>query len=251
MNWNEHRALPGSLKRVLLASLAVFALVAIAPNVANAQTPDDAPYSGDVAADGGVTLLVADKPGGVDIDDLVASLEDAGCDVWTIGITVEGDWATYVPGAPPFVNAAFPETLPEDMPFAVLCRDEEEESTEATAEDAVAVLEAYFADLDAGRYEDAYDAWREGRNVQTLEEFEAGYANTASVSVEVGEPGRIDAGAGQRYIEIPVVISSTLDDGTEQTFEGNYILHHTADIPGATPEQQLWHIYDAEIEQVD
>jgi hypothetical protein len=67
--------------------------------------------------------------------------------------------------------------------------------------------------------------------------------------VEIGAPGRIDAGAGQRYIDIPVVIHATLDDGTQQRFEGTYTLHRTAEIAGATPEQQMWHIYSADITQ--
>jgi hypothetical protein len=161
-----------------------------------------------------------------------------------MGVTQGGAWLLYVPRAPDIVNEAFPNPLPAQMPFAIICNPQNDD-TQA----AVQVIRDYIADLDAGDYPAAYALWEPGRNPQTLEQFEAGYAHTTSVSVEIGTPGRIDAGAGQRYITVPVVIHATLDNGTQQRFEGTYTLHRTAEIPGATPEQQMWHIYSADIAQ--
>ncbi len=128
-----------------------------------------------------------------------------------------------------------------------------DEFTEPTAEDAVAVLDRYFAAIGTGDYETAYSLWRnEGEaSGQTYEEFVEGFAETASISWEIGEPGRIDPGAGQRYIEIPVTITARTTDGSTQRFEGSYVLHHTANVPGATPEQLLWHINSADVSEVD
>lgn len=124
---------------------------------------------------------------------------------------------------------------------------------EQTAEDAVAVLDAYFSAIGTSDYETAYQLWRDGGEAsgQSYDEFVEGFAETASISWEIGEPGRIDAGAGQRYIEIPVRIVARTTAGAEQTFEGAYVLHHTADIDGATAEQRTWHINSADVVEVE
>lgn len=128
-----------------------------------------------------------------------------------------------------------------------------ESSGEATAEDAVAVLDRYFSAIGTGDYETAYSLWRNDGEAsgQTFEEFAAGFDATASVSWDIGEPGRIDPGAGQRYIEIPVSITARTSDGESQRFEGAYVLHHTADIPGATEEQLLWRIDSADVSEAE
>ena len=125
--------------------------------------------------------------------------------------------------------------------------------TEPTAEDAVAVLDQYFTAIGTGDYETAYGLWRnEGEaSGQTYDEFVAGFDKTASISWDIGEPGRIDAGAGQRYIEIPVTITARTTDGETQHFEGSYVLHHTANIPGATSEQLQWRIDSADMTQTN
>ena len=125
--------------------------------------------------------------------------------------------------------------------------------TEPTAEDAVTVLDQYFTAIGTGDYKTAYALWRnEGEaSGQTYEEFAAGFDKTASISWDIGEPGRIDAGAGQRYIEIPVTITARTTDGGTQHFEGSYVLHHTANIPGATSEQLQWRIDSADMSQTN
>ena len=232
---------------ILLAAAVSLALGAFmtAPIVAGAQEPP-IPYSGDVPSSGGVGLLIVAQDTGP--AGLADALQAAGCDARSIAITENGSWLVYIPGAPSFVNAGFATQLLQGTVFALSCAAPYQEPT---AQDAVALLEGYFADLDAGRYDEAYAAWRTGSNPQTLAEFEAGYAHTTSVTAEIGEPGPIDAGAGQRYIEIPVTIQATLDDGTGQHFEGSYVLHHTANIPGATQEQLTWHIRSATVTQTD
>jgi hypothetical protein len=232
---------------MLLAAAVGLALGAFmtVPMVAGAQEPP-IPYSGEVPASGGVGLLIVTQdtsPGA-----LSDALEAVGCDARSIATTTNGSWRVYIPGAPSFVNAGFSTLLPQGTVFALFCAAPYQEPT---VEDAVALLEGYFTDLDAGRYSDAYAAWRTGSNPQTEAEFEAGYAHTTSVTANIGEPGAIDAGAGQRYIEIPVSIFATLDDGTVQHFEGTYVLHHTANIPGATAEQLTWHIRSATVTQTN
>ena len=126
-------------------------------------------------------------------------------------------------------------------------------SGEPTADDAVAVLDRYFSSIGTGTYETAYTLWRnEGEaSGQTYEEFASGFGETASISWEIGDPGAIDAGAGQRFIEIPVRIVARTTEGASQHFEGMYVLHHTARIEGATPEQRLWRIHSAKVDVVE
>jgi|GEM_PF-476836 len=225
------------------------AAAAVMPGVAGAQAPD-APFSGDLPSRGGVALLTATQD--VTPDALDVSLGEAGCPVISISITEEGRWWVHIPNAPDFVNALFPAQVDSGAGFLALCATPAAPGDgEQTAEDAVAVVEAYFALLDAGEYADAYDLWRHAPDGQTVQEFTDGYVDTASVAVDVGEPGRIDPGAGQRYIPVPVVVTATLDDGTLQVFEGEIVLHHTADIPGATDEQRAWRLYSADLVQTN
>lgn len=121
------------------------------------------------------------------------------------------------------------------------------------ADEAVAVLDRYFSAIGTRNYEAAYVLWRgQGEaSGQTLEEFVDGFGETASISWEIGEPGRIDPGAGQRYIEIPVRIVARTTSGESQQFEGSYVLHRTTDIPGATEEQRQWRIHSADVQPVE
>ena len=144
-----------------------------------------------------------------------------------------------------------PGTTPEATPIATPGAGETVDPTpggnpdgEPTADDAVDVLDAYFSAIATGDFETAYVLWSHDGEAsgQAFEEFAAGFAATASVTWEVREPGRIDPGAGQRYIEIPVTVTAVTTDGETQHFEGTYVLHHTGDIEGATAEQRVWRI---------
>lgn len=220
------------------AVIAAILLAVATPRAGEAQA---SPFAGTLPPPGGAALLVTSTA--LPAADLANAIIDEGCTLRLMAVTDAGRWLLYIPGAPALVNAAFPTSLTSGTPFVVLCEPE------PTPEDAVEVVRRYIADLDAHGYAEAYAAWEPGRNPLTYAQFVAGYAHTVSVAVDIGTPGRIDAGAGQRFIEVPVVIHATLDDGTHQTFEGILTLHHTANIPGSTLEQRHWHLYAAAITQ--
>lgn len=160
---------------------------------------------------------------------------------------------TGVPTATPFpTGTGAPSTATSD-PTSTAEPTGTAADGEPTADDAVAVLDAYFTAIGTGDYETAYQLWRNDGEAsgQTFDEFVDGFAETASISWEIGEPGRIDPGAGQRYIEIPVRVVARTTDGAPQEFEGAYVLHQTADIEGATPEQRVWRIHSAEMVEVE
>ncbi|WP_230635533.1 hypothetical protein [Sphingomonas sp. Leaf4] len=140
-----------------------------------------------------------------------------------------------IPGvsAPPPAETPGPAPVP-DLPV----------QPEAGADAAVTVLRDYFAALSGGRYAEAYRLWN-GRGEaagMTRQAFADSFAKYAEYRATIGTPGRIDAGAGQRYIDIPVRVTGRLRDGTPVVLEGPVTLHRTGDIDGATAEQRSWRI---------
>src|SRR3546814_2145921 len=95
----------------------------------------------------------------------------------------------------------------------------------------------------SGSYARAYALWSDGGRAskQTPQQFADGFADTAQVVATLGEPGRVDPGAGQRYIQIPVGITATTSDGSVRRYAGTYTLHRTV-VDGATAEQRAWRI---------
>lgn len=122
---------------------------------------------------------------------------------------------------------------------------------EPTPQDAVAVIGDYYAAINAGSYARAYALWSEDGHAsgQTPQQFADGFADTAQVVVTLGEPGRVDPGAGQRYIQVPVAINATADDGSVRRYAGTYTLHRTV-VDGATAEQRAWRIASADLREV-
>ena len=124
---------------------------------------------------------------------------------------------------------------------------------ESLQQEAVQVISDYYSAIARRDYEQAYSAW-EGDGAasqQSFEQFKQGFANTTSVTVEVGKPGRPDPGAGSIYIEIPVTVTAVTTNGTPQRFRGSYVLRRVNDVPGSTPEQRRWHLHSANITQVN
>ncbi|MEH2058858.1 MAG: hypothetical protein V7K97_22425 [Nostoc sp.] len=124
--------------------------------------------------------------------------------------------------------------------------------TKPPEEKAVQVIRDYYSAIARLDYKQAYLVW-EGNGAaskQSFEQFKQGFANTTSVAVEVGKPGRPDPGAGSIYIEIPVTVTAVATNGTPQRFRGSYVLRRVNNVPGSTPEQQRWHLYSAKITQV-
>ncbi len=116
---------------------------------------------------------------------------------------------------------------------------------------AVAVVQRYYAALNARDYATAWAQWGEhGPPNQTLDKFQAGFAGTRSTRVTIGtlEPG--DAGAGSIYQTVPVTVDSQLQDGTRQRFVGDYVMRRVNDVDGASPAQLRWHIGQAKLKAV-
>lgn len=143
--------------------------------------------------------------------------------------------AATAPDAMPGNGAA-----PDPYPIA-------EPDPEQDVADAVAVAETYFRLLGKGDYRAAYNLWRdEGQATgMSARQFADSFDAYTRYSGEIGEPGRVDAGAGQRHIEIPVAIAARLRDGNRSVrMEGELILQRSAAIDGTLQADRRWRIRD-------
>lgn len=124
----------------------------------------------------------------------------------------------------------------------------EDQSDDDGAEAAAAVIRDYYAAIAARDYARAYGYWGDGgaASGQSFEQFRAGFAETASVTAQVGAPGRIEGAAGSRYVSVPVEVHATTTAGAAQCFRGTYTLRRAV-VPGATEEQRRWHIASADM----
>lgn len=113
-----------------------------------------------------------------------------------------------------------------------------------SAQGAADVVQRYYGLLEAKRYAEARTLWEAGADgaANDASAFAQGFADYGEYHANVGAPGEIDAGAGQRYVEVPVVVYGRRKSGAAFNAKYKVTLHRTADIDGATPEQKTWHI---------
>lgn len=120
----------------------------------------------------------------------------------------------------------------------------------STAEDAVQLIRNYYRWINQKKYQGAFTIWEKhedgyAANGQSFEKFAGGFSDTASVSVEIGEPGGIEGAAGSNYIEIPVVILAQTKSGKAQKFAGTYTMRSSN-----MADDMSWYIYSAKVRKV-
>lgn len=116
---------------------------------------------------------------------------------------------------------------------------------------AASIIREYYGAINARQYETAYHLWSQKGEAsgQTLAEFQRGFDDTASVTVEIdNDHGMLEGAAGSEYATVPVKVRAVTHDGRQQHFEGEYVLRRSM-VDGATPEQQAWRIYSAKIRE--
>jgi hypothetical protein len=154
------------------------------------------------------------------------------------------------PTAPGLANTGVSNTMDAPAPTAATAETPalpEAEPADDGAEAAAQVLRDYYALIARKQFREAWDLWdREGQaSGMAPDAFAASFNKYRNFTAQLGSPGRIDAGAGQRYITIPVTVSGTLRDGAPFAMEGPVTLHRAADIDGATAAQRRWRIYES------
>jgi hypothetical protein len=93
--------------------------------------------------------------------------------------------------------------------------------------DSAAVIRSFYNALDRKEYDRAYSYWENGAASQQLlpyPQFKQGYAATGLIQVTIGGiTGGV--GAGQTYNSVPVALTATLTDNSNQLYTGCYVLH--------------------------
>lgn len=119
-----------------------------------------------------------------------------------------------------------------------------------SAQGAAQVVQIYYALIEEGKYSAAWALWQDGGKASGMsaDAFGASFAKYSAYHANIGAPGRVDAGAGQRYVTVPVQAYGTLKNGNRPfNMLGSITLHRTADIPGAMAEQRSWHISGSDV----
>lgn len=144
----------------------------------------------------------------------------------------------------PIDPATLPAPPPPGAAYAIA-------DNEPAAQEAIGVVRDYYAAINARNYAQAFALWSDGGRAtgQSPQQFADGFARTNGVSVEVMSPGRIDGAAGSRYIEVPVALSTTQEDGSQRKFVGSYTLRRAV-VDGASTEQRAWRIASADLREV-
>lgn len=112
------------------------------------------------------------------------------------------------------------------------------------------VVRRYTDALAARRYAEAWALWEQQGRASGMTEaaFAASFAKYATYKATVGTPYDEDAGAGQRYISVPVTVTGTLTSGEPFRLEGPIVLHKVADgIDSDDPNQHAWYIRTSEM----
>ncbi len=116
---------------------------------------------------------------------------------------------------------------------------------------AVDVLTSLFNAINRKEYDRAYSYWESGASgLPSYDQFKAGYANTAAVTLISGNVSG-GVGAGQYYYSVPVVLVSQTTNGQTQTFSGCYTLHLANPIIQDAPPYHPIQIQSANIQQVN
>lgn len=114
---------------------------------------------------------------------------------------------------------------------------------------AEALMLSWVNALNQKQYLRAYSYWEPNApQLPPFPQFEQGYQNTATTQISFGQMTE-DAGAGQFYTNVPVILTSQLTNGTFQTFVGCYTLHLANPGIQGVPFQSL-SIRSANVQQV-
>lgn len=162
----------------------------------------------------------------------------------------QGDIDTYAANTlqspTPVASPAAPvATRVQPVASPALVAEEDTATDPGSASGAVAAVRHYHALIAAKDFGPAWHLWDDdGRaSGMTERQFAGSFARFARYRAEVGAPGPVDAGAGQRYVEVPVRVTGTLTGrGDPFVLAGPFTLHRVADIDGATPDQRQWRI---------
>ncbi len=179
---------------------------------------------------------------------LIPACALAACTSQPTNDTVPAGNATIVPDAAPTLAPLDPPApgepggLDNDMtPVS------EAPFTPDSAQGAANVVQTYYALLGEKNYAGAYKLLEPGAAGTNARDFAASFARFSEYHANIGAPGDVDAGAGQRYVTVPVQVYGRLKEGGRPfNLRGSATLHRT-EVDGATLEQKSWHIRSIDV----
>ena len=118
-----------------------------------------------------------------------------------------------------------------------------------SAQGAANVVQSYFALIEQGRYGEAWRLWSDGGQASGMSEaqFAAAFDRYREYHARIGAPGEIEGAAGSLYVEVPVQAYGRLSSGEPFNRLGSVALRRVNDVPGSTPEQRRWHIFQSDL----
>ena len=111
---------------------------------------------------------------------------------------------------------------------------------------AVSVIQSYYNAITRKEYVRAYSYYEDGQGVDPFDKFQAGYANTASVSVAYGQVGS-EGAAGSTYYTVPVSLDAVSTSGKHSYFAGCYTLRLANPQIQAAPPFRPLHIVSGKL----
>ena len=149
------------------------------------------------------------------------------------------------PLAPPAPGA--PGGLPDDRtPIS------EAPAAPDSAQGAAQVVERYYALIGEGKYKLAWQMWHGGGTGSRLTpaDFADSFSEFSEYHANIGAPGRIDAGAGQRFVTVPVQVYARLKQTRKPYYEIGSVTLRRSDVDGGTAAQKVWHIQQVALKPV-
>lgn len=121
-----------------------------------------------------------------------------------------------------------------------------------SAQGAAHVVERYYALIGEGKYKPAWQMWRAGGAGSRLTptDFADSFSEFSEYHANIGAPGRIDAGAGQRYVTVPVQVYARLKQTRKPYYAIGSVTLQRSDVDGGTDAQKVWRIQQVALKPV-
>lgn len=137
------------------------------------------------------------------------------------------------PRQPDNLSRAAQPPMPELEPPAPTARDREDSG------DAAATLKAYYARIEAGDYDAAWEMRSGERNEAARRRFADNFRAYSTYHADVGTPSEPVSANGWAYVEVPVMIRGTFRGGKPFASAGSVTIRRATTGEG----DQGWRIY--------
>lgn len=114
---------------------------------------------------------------------------------------------------------------------------------------AIELVRGYYADVNRGDYQGAYQRWGEnGPPQETVADFAEQFSDTPSLELTVTDDAFLEGAAGSVYANIPIRLKFKNIDGSTRFWHGTAIVKRVNDVPGASDAQLHWHLYRLDLQ---